>query len=342
MKAARFHEYGGPDVLRYEDAPDPVPGPGEALVRVRACGVNHVDLDRRAGISGFPHDLPFILGYEMAGDVVALPAGVASPPVGARVLVPYVIPCRRCLYCRTGRDNICAHSQRYGGTRPGGYAELVAVPADELIALPPGLSYEEAAATQLAFGTAWHMLLARGRLAVGETVLVNAAGSGIGSAAVQIAKLVGARVIASAGSDAKLARALALGADHVVNYRTADMARAVLDLTGGRGVDLVFEHVGGELFGHALRCLAVDGRIAICGAHGGGSVALDLLEVFRRQVQIIGSRIYTRQELLTVLELVGEGRLRPVVHAVLPLAEAAEAHRMLERREQFGKVILRP
>lgn len=342
MKAVRFHAYGGPEVLRYEDVPDPVPGPGEALVRVHACGVNHIDLDRRAGTSRFTHDLPFILGYEIAGEVVALPPGVSGPPVGTRVLVPYLLPCWRCTFCRTGRDNLCPQSQRYGGTRPGGYAELVTAPADELIALPPSLSYEEAAATQLAFGTAWHMLLTRGRLAAGETVLVNAAGSGIGSAALQIAKLVGAWVIASAGSDAKLERARALGADHVVNYRTSDLATAVLDLTAGRGVDLIFEHVGGELFGQALRCVAIDGRIAICGAHAGETVPLDLIEVFRRQVQIIGSRVYTRQELLTVLALVGAGRLRPVVHAVLPLAAAAEAHRILERREQFGKVILRP
>lgn len=342
MKAAHFHQYGGPEVLQYEEAPDPIPGPGEALVRVRACGVNHVDLDRRAGVSRFPHPLPFILGYEIAGEVAALPSDAAGPPVGTRVLVPYHIPCRRCELCGTGRDHLCAHGQRFGGNRPGGYAELVAAPADELLPLPPGLGYQEAAATQLAFGTAWHMLMTRGCLRAGETVLVVAAGSGIGSAAVQIAKLAGARVIASAGSDEKLDRATGLGADHTVNYAAADLAKSVLDLTSGRGVDLVFEHVGGELFAHALRCVATGGRVATCGAHGGEVVPLDVVQLFRREIELIGSRVFTRQELLTVLELVGAGRLRPVVHAILPLAEAAEAHRILARREQFGKVVLRP
>lgn len=342
MKAVRFHHYGGPEVLHYEEAPDPLPGPTEALVRVRACGINHVDIDHRSGVSRFPHQLPFILGYEIAGDVVALPPGVSAPAIGTPVLVPYMIPCRRCALCRTGRDNLCPHAQRFGGNRPGGYAELVAVPADELLPLPAGLGYEEAAATQLAFGTAWHMLLTRGGLRPGETVLVNAAGSGIGSAAVQIAKLAGARVIASAGSEAKLERARELGADEVINYRTTDLATAVLEMTGGRGVDLVFEHVGGELFSQALRCVTTDGRVALCGAHGGETVPVDLIDLFRREVRVIGSRVYTREELLRVLGLVAEGRLRPVVYKVLPLSEAAEGHRILERREQFGKVILRP
>jgi NADPH:quinone reductase-like Zn-dependent oxidoreductase len=186
------------------------------------------------------------------------------------------------------------------------------------------------------------MLITRGGLRAGETVLINAAGSGIGSAAVQIAKLAGARVIASAGSDEKLARARELGADEVVNYRAIEMSKAVLDLTGGRGVDLVFEHVGGELFAQALRCVTTDGRIAICGAHGGESVSVDLIDLFRREVRIIGSRVYTREELLQVLGLVAEGRLRPLVYKALPLSEAAEGHRILERREQFGKVVLVP
>lgn len=342
MKAVRFHQYGGPEVLRYEEAPDPLPGPQEALIRVRACGINHVDLDHRSGASRFPHQLPFILGYEIAGEVVALPPGASEPAVGTPVLVPYLIPCRRCALCRTGRDNLCPNAQRFGGNRPGGYAELVAAPVEDLVPLPPNLSYEEAAATQLAFGTAWHMLITRGALRPGETVLINAAGSGIGSAAVQIAKLAGARVIASAGSDEKLARARELGADAVVNYRTEEMAQAVLDLTSGRGVDLVFEHVGGELFRQALRCVTTDGRLALCGAHGGETVPVDLLDLFRREVRIIGSRVYTRAELLHVLELVAAGRLRPLVYKVLPLSEAAEGHRILERREQFGKVVLRP
>ncbi|MBI3964071.1 MAG: zinc-binding dehydrogenase [Chloroflexi bacterium] len=342
MKAAQFHEYGGPEVLRYEDTADPVPLPSEALIRVRACGVNHVDLDHRAGTSRYPHRFPHILGYEMAGEVLQAAADGSGPAVGTPVLVPFLVPCRHCELCETGRDNLCPNAQRFGSNRPGGYAELTAAPAKELLPLPAGLSYEEAAALQLAFGTAWHMLLTRGRLRAGETVLVNAAGSGIGSAAVQIAKLAGARVIATAGSDAKLAAARDLGADEAVNYRESGWAAEIRRLTGGRGVDLVFEHVGGEIFTESLDALALDGRIAICGAHAGEVVSLDLIALFRLQAQLIGSRVYNSAELKTLLALVAAGKLRPVVFKAIPLAEAAEAHRLLDRREQFGKVVLVP
>lgn len=342
MRAVRFHQFGGPDVLRLEEVPDSVPLAGEILLRVRACGLNHLDVDCRAGVSRLPLMPPHTLGREIAGEVVALGPGVDSVRIGDRVLAHIAPPCGRCAACLAGRDNLCHQPNLPGIHRPGGYAELAIVSAWGLEAIPAQLSFQEAAAVPIAFGTAWHMLISRGRPRAGETVLIQAAGSTIGSAAIQVARLAGARVITIAGSDAKLAKAKALGAHETINYREQDLVAAVRKHTEGRGVDLVFEHIGGEVFTQSLACLVPGGRLAVCGAHAGEVVPLDLIEFFRREIDLLGSFRATSVELRQVFGLVAEGRLRPVIHAAFPLAEAAEAHRAMERREHFGKLHLVP
>ena len=323
-----------------EEVSDPAPAAGEILLRVRACGLNHLDLDCRAGVSRLPLLLPHTLGREIAGEVVALGPGVNSVRIGGRVLAHIAPACGRCAACMAGRDNLCQKPNLPGIHRPGGYAELAVVSAWVIETIPPHLSFQEAAAVPIALGTAWHMLITRGRLRAGETVLIQAAGSTIGSAAIQVACLAGARIIATAGSETKLAKAKALGAHETINYREEDLVAAVRTQTDGRGVDLVFEHIGGTIFTRSLACLAPGGRLAVCGAHAGEVVPFDIIEFFRREIDLLGSFRATSTELRQVFNLAVEGRLRPVIHAALPLAEAAEAHRAMERREHFGKLVL--
>lgn len=344
MKAARIHEFGTPDALRFEDVADPVPGVDEALVRVGAVGLNHIDLDVRAGTSRMPLQLPAILGMEFAGEIVGFGAGVTAAPelaAGTEVAVSYTVPCWRCSYCRTGRDNLCSNRQLYGVTRPGAYAQLVACPVRSLLPLPPGLDVSGAAATQIAFSTAWHVLITRACLQPGQTALIHAAGSGIGSAALQVARLAGARIIASAGSELKRQRTQAL-ADHVVDYTRPGWTEEVRDLTEGNGVDVVMSHVGGEEFRGSIDAVRNDGAVVIVGGHSGEVVDLDLIPFFRRQIRLIGSSRATQAEIANVLRLAGQGVFRPSVHAVLPLSAADAAHRLLEDREAYGKVLLDP
>jgi NADPH:quinone reductase-like Zn-dependent oxidoreductase len=341
VKAVRFHEHGGRDVLRLENVPTPEPGDGEVLVRVRACALNHFDVDLRENVSRWPLPLPHVLGVEFAGDVAALGANVEGLREGQPVWVLHEIPCLECEYCLAGMDNLCLAAQMYSVQRPGGYAEYALAPARAVFPLGDG-SHDAAAAGQIVFTTAWHMLMTRGELRAGETVVVNASGSGVGHAAVQIAKLGGATVIATAGSDEKLARSREEGADHVVNYRTEDVTARVLDLTKGRGADLVIEHVGGDLFGASLNSLRKHGRLVTCGGHAGEVVELDIIPVFRNEWSVIGSRTGTVRETELVMDLIAAGKLNPRIHARLPLAEAAEAQRIIEERQQFGKVLLLP
>jgi NADPH:quinone reductase-like Zn-dependent oxidoreductase len=342
VKAVRFHQYGGPEVLRLEEVPTPSPEAGEALIRVGACGVNHIDLDLRAGTSGFPLSLPHILGIEVTGEIVALGPGVTARAVGERVAVPFGVSCGECRECQSGRDNLCLLRIGAGYTRPGGYAEYLPFPAAVLRPLPASLSFTDAAATLVAFSTAWHMLVNRARLQVGETVLVQAAGSGVGSAAIQVASFAGVRVIATGSTDGKLEAARKLGADETVNYAREDFVTRVLDLTGGRGVEVVVEHVGGEVFTHSLKCLAPNGRLVTCGAHAGETPQINIIELIRKELQVIGSRRATRLEMDAVMNLVARGTFRPVIDKVLPLGEAAEAHRRLAERRHFGKLVLMP
>jgi NADPH:quinone reductase-like Zn-dependent oxidoreductase len=340
MKVAWFHNFGGPEVLVHEEAPKPAPKPGEALVRVRAVGINHVDLDHRAGTSRIPLTFPHILGREFAGEV----AGNAGDfKEGDRVWVTCRIPCRRCELCLAGRDNLCLKEGYFGLDIPGGYAEYVAVPIANLNALPSHVSFENAAAAQIAFGTAWHVLITRGGLQAGQTVLIQAAGSGIGSAGVQVAKLAGAAmIIATASSDKKLEQAKALGATHLINYSGGKFADQVMALTGGRGVDLVMEHIGGEVFTESLKCLARGAIIVTVGAHAGEVVPFDIIPFFRRELRLAGSKNASVLELRKVMGLVADGKLKPVVHKALPLSQAAEGHRIVDSRDFFGKVVLLP
>lgn len=342
MKAVRFHEYGDRNVLRYENAPDPPLRPGDALIRVRACAVNHVDIDMRNGSSRLPLELPHTLGFEVAGDVEAIAGDAADVSVGDRVTPLFQIHCRECEWCRRGEHMHCEDISMLGVQAPGGYAEYVAAPAWALIRLPETLTYEDAASIQTTFSTVWHALVTRAHLRDGEWVLVNAAGSGVGTAGIQVARLLGGRVIASAGSDDKLERARELGAEATVNYRTDDLAARAREVTGGRGVDVVMESVGGDVLTASLDALGKDGRVVTVGAHAGEIVPVDAIRLFRNQWSLIGSVRATEQEIRHVVDLVGSGRLRTVVHQTFPLEAAAEAHRVLEDREQFGKVVLAP
>ena len=342
MRAVRFYEYGGIDVLREDDVPTPEPGTGEALVRVRAAAVNHVDIDMRNGTSRLPLTLPHTLGFEIAGEVAALGPGADGVAVGDRVAPLYQIHCRECDWCLTGQHMHCERIAMLGVQSPGGYAEYVIVPAWALIPLPDALSFEQAAAIQTTFATVWHALVDRVPVREGQWVLVNAAGSGVGTAGVQVARLLGAHVIASAGSQFKLDRARELGAEATVDYRTEELAARVRELTGGRGVDVVLESVGGDVLAGSLGALAKDGSVVTVGAHAGEVVAVDVILLFRSQWSLVGSVRATADEIRRCVDLAADGKLTPVIHAALPLAEAAEAHRILEAREQFGKVLLLP
>lgn len=346
MKVAWFHRFGNPEVLVCEETPTPTPGLGEAVVRVRAVAINHVDLDMRAGTSRIPLIFPHILGREFSGEIAAI--GDAKSPYkdGDRVWVTCRFPCGTCAFCLSGRDNLCdqgGHGGFFGIDMPGGYAEYVNVPLATLRRLPAHVSFEDAAATQVAFGTAWHVLINRGGLRAGDSVLIQAAGSGIGSAAIQVARLAGATIIATASSEQKLQRASALGAHHVINYSTEEnFVPRVLELTQGKGVDVVMEHVGGNVFTRSLECVKTDGVMVTVGAHAGEVVPLDIIPFFRRQLRLVGSKNATLPELQTVMDLVAEGKLKPVIHATFPLDQAAEAHRVVSSREVFGKVLLLP
>lgn len=342
MNAVRYHEYGSADVLRYEPVEEPVAGEGEVVISMRGCGVNHFDVDLRAGVSRWPLPLPHQLGVEFAGLVDEVGPGVDTLAVGDRVWARHEIECGKCRYCAAGRPNLCREAQMFSVQLLGGYAERVVAPARATHLLPGGLSFAQAAAGQVVFTTAWHMLVTRGGVQPGQTVVVQAAGSGIGHAAVQIAALAGARVIATAGSDEKLERARALGADETINYREKPIAPRVLELTDGLGADLFIEHVGGDLLMDSLRSLRPGGRLVTCGAHAGETPELDVIELFRNEWEVLGSRIGTPEEMQMAMNLLGEGRLTAAVHAEIPLRDAAEAHRIIERREQIGKVILVP
>jgi NADPH:quinone reductase-like Zn-dependent oxidoreductase len=343
MRAVLMRGYGGPEVLSYEEVADPAPAAAEALVAVEAAAVNHLDLDLRDGPSRFPLELPHIPGLEGVGRVRSLPAGYGGPlSVGSRVLIVEEIPCGVCQQCRVGRPNLCENSAWTGVSRRGTYAELIAAPVRGLIALPEERTAADWATVQGTFGTAWHMLVTRGEVRSDEWVLVNAVGSGIGSAALQVAQLAGAKVIASAGSDQKLERARELGAAALVNYSRESIRDAAIEATGGVGVDLVFEHVGGKVFVDSLQAVRIGGRMTTCGAHGGEHVDLDVIELFRAERTIIGSMSCTMNEVEHVTAMVAAGRLDPVIDRELPLAEASEAHRILAAREAFGKLVLVP
>jgi NADPH:quinone reductase-like Zn-dependent oxidoreductase len=341
MKAIVMRAYGGPEVLLYEDVPDPAPGPGEVLVRVRACALNHLDLWTRKGQAGRPVPLPHILGNDIAGEIASLGSSVPGLNPGQRVMLSPGVSCGRCRMCLAGEDSSCREYRILGYQLPGGYAELVCCPGANVIPIPDGIAFEDAAAFPLVFLTAWRMLVRRAEVRPGEDVLVWAAGSGVGIAAIQIAKLFGARVITTAGTDEKVAKARALGADEVVNHRTGDVVAEVRRLTGRKGADVVIEHVGEATWERSILSLAPRGRLVTCGATTGARGATELRHLFAKQLSIFGSYMGSKADLLDVAVHFFGGRLRSVVHAVLPLAEARRAHEMMEASQHFGKIVLR-
>ncbi|HEY2351181.1 MAG TPA: zinc-binding dehydrogenase [Candidatus Acidoferrum sp.] len=340
MKAIIFREHGGPEVLQFTDVPVPTIRADEVLVRVRACALNHLDLWVRHGLPNVPIPLPHIPGSDVAGEIAAVGADVTTVRLGQKVVLAPGVACGKCTACLAGQDNRCRKFSNLGYMIDGGCAEFVRCPEVNCLPYPENLSFEEAASIPLVFQTAWHMLISRAQLQPGEDVLVLGAGSGVGSAAIQIAALFGARIIATAGSDEKLAKAKELGAAHLVNHRTQKIREEIRRITNKRGVDVVVEHVGTATWDESVASLAVGGRLVTCGATTGYDAGIDLRFLFTRQLSLLGSYMGVKSELASVMKLVASGHLRPVLDRTFPLSDCADAHRYLESGEQFGKVVL--
>jgi len=341
MKAVRFHKHGGPEVLRYEEVTDPKPSSDEALVRVKACALNHLDIWARNGLPNVAIQMPHISGSDIAGVVEWVPAEEETLRRGDEVIVNPGIGCGRCEACLTGRDDQCPNYKIIGYGTDGGYAELVGVKRTHLIRKPEGMNFEEAASFPLVFETAYHMLVTKARVGPGDTVLVLAANSGVGIAAVQVAKLLGAEVIATAGDKEKADGARRLGADYTIDHYRQDVLAEVKKLTRSRGVDVVIEHVGKATWEGSVKALAKGGRLVTCGATTGADATTDLRYVFSRELTIYGSYMAGVGELLEVVKLFGQGRLKAVVDSVYPLQEAGEAQTKMERSSHFGKIVLK-
>lgn len=341
MKGFRVVRHGGPEALEWGEWADPVPGPGEVTVRVRACALNHLDLWLRNGVPGHRFPLPLVPGSEVAGDVAATGPGVEDLPAGTPCLLSSGVSCGVCARCLAGLDHLCPKYGLLGEHRDGGYAEYVTVPRRNVLPIPRGLSYVEAAAIPLGFLTAWHMLVARAALAANEDILLHAAGSGVTSAGIQIARLLGARrILVTAGSESKLARARELGATHGILYNQGDFVRTAREATQGEGVDVVFDHVGGETFERSLRLLKRGGRIVLCGATSGPEAKVNLRALFFKQLSILGSTMGSLAELHSLLPYFESGALRPILDRTFTLAEAPAAQEYLAQRGAFGKIVL--
>ena len=342
MKAVRIHEHGGPQVLRYEDAPEPALRADEVLIKVGACGLNHLDLFVRGGLPGLKLDMPHILGSDAAGEIVEVGAACDSAKVGDRVLIAPGKSSRRGAMAAAGLDNLSRDYGLFGYQYTGLNSEYIAVPEVNALPIPGGLNYAEAASVPLVFLTAWHMLVGIAKIRMLEDVLVVGASSGVGIAAVQIAKLFHCRVIATAGGEEKMAKAQELGADHVIDHYRQDIRAEVRAITRKRGVDIVFEHVGQATWKHSAASLAHNGRLVTCGATTGGEVGLSVHHLFFRQLSLHGSFMGTMGELYEVLRFFDRGLLKPVVDKVFPLSELRAAHEHLENKRQFGKVVAAP
>ena len=340
MKAIVLREFGGPEVLRPGDFPYPEPGPGEVVVRVRAAGVNHIDIWTRIG--RYPTSLPHIIGADVAGEVAEVGDGVESVKKGDRVVIYPLKTCGRCSYCLSGRDSLCPNSKLLGLHLKGGYAEYVKVYEDMVFKIPGDVGFREAAAIPVNWITAWHMLFTRASLGPGDTILVIGGGSGIGYAAIELAKLVGAKVITTVGADWKVEKAKAIGADHVINRKKEDILETVMSLTDGEGVDLVFEHAGAAVWDKAVKSLKRGGTMVFAGATTGDEVKLSIRSLYRPQLNLHGAFLGHRSEFLKLLKLLDEGAIKPVIDSVYKLKDAAEAHRRMEASLHFGKIILEP
>jgi NADPH:quinone reductase-like Zn-dependent oxidoreductase len=341
MKASYLTGHGGPEVQAYGDLPDPVAGPGEVVVRLKAAALNHLDLWVRAGMPGLRLSFPHVLGGDGAGIVESVGEGVTGWKAGAQVIVHPGLGCGHCGRCLGGWESLCDQYRILGEHVSGTLAQKVKVPAANLFAKPTGLSFEQAAAAPLVFTTAWQMLVRRAGVQRGETVLVHAAGSGVGSAGLQIAKLFGARVIATAGSDSKLELARQLGADEVINYADGDWVAAARKLAPG-GFDVVFDHLGKDFWPGNLRVLKRGGRLTLCGATTGWEAMTDLRHVFYRQLQILGSTMGSKTDFPQIVEYLAQSKLKAVIGKSFPLSQSRAAMDYLSDRKQFGKVILMP
>ncbi|HME90180.1 MAG TPA: zinc-binding dehydrogenase [Myxococcaceae bacterium] len=342
MKAVAFYAHGDSSVLKPADLPEPKMGANGVMVRVKAVGLNHLDIFVRQGWPGLKLSLPHVLGADIAGVVERVGAEVTDLKPGEEVVVNPGLSCGHCERCLRGEDNLCRSFQIVGEHTWGGYAEFAVLPRQNILPKPKNLSFEQAACVPLTFLTSWTMLMRRAQLQPGETVLVHAAGSGVGSAAVQIAKLVGATVIATASTAEKLKKAQELGADHLINYSEKDFLDEVKRITNRRMVDVVFEHVGAATFEKSVACLPYGGRLVTCGATTGHQVQLDLRVLFYKRISLLGTTMGSKGDLFRILQLVERGELKPVLDRVLPLEKAAEAHRLLESRANFGNIVLTP
>src|SRR5262245_40902492 len=342
MKAVLFHAHGGPEVLQYEDAPDPKPGRGEVLLEVKATSINHIDIFLRRGMPGVRVPLPKIAGCDASGIIRELGADVSGLKVGERVTINPGISCGHCEFCAAGFGSQCSTYAMVGEHTDGAYAQLVRVPAHIVLPIPDSISFEEAAAAPLVFLTAWSMLVGKGRIQPGEDVLILGVGAGVGTAAVQIAKLAGCRVIATASTDDKLERAKALGADILINYRKEEFDKRVRDITAKRGVDVVVDYIGADTWVQSLRSARRGGRVLTCGATTGFAPQTDLRHIFYRQVQVIGSTMGSQREFLDVMKCVFRGQLKPVIDQILPVSETRRGHELIENRQVFGKLVLVP
>ena len=340
MKAVRIHQYGGPEVLQYEDVPDPVLRKDQVLVQVKACAMNHLDLWVRKGTTKAP--LPHILGSDIAGEVVEVGEYVTGCKPGQRVLLAPMHFCNHCAQCAAGRQNMCREFTVLGNLADGGNCELMAVPEVNVIPIPDSLGFNQAASVPLVFLTACHMLTGRASIRPGNTALVLGANSGVGIAAIQIAKLFNATVIATAGNEKKMEKARELGADYVINHYKQKIGDEVKKITGREGADIVVEHVGAATWDESVKSLKPGATLVTCGATTGPEVKIDLRFLYSKQFNLLGSYMGTMGELNEVLKHVFGGRLKPVVDCTFPLKEVRAAHEYMEKSEMFGKIVLNP
>lgn len=340
MKAMVIEQQGSPAVIRNQQLPVPELGAGEVLIKVRGCALNHLDIWCRSGLPGVK--LPLILGCDVAGEIVEMAKGVNHLQIGDKILVDPGLACGNCRPCLAGQENLCRYYHILGAGRNGGYAEYVNVPAVNCFPIPNTLNFHQAAALPLVFLTAWHMLISRCGLQSSDTVLIVGGSSGVGTAAIQIAKLFHCRVITTVGNEEKANLAKKLGADEIIIHSQQQIAKEVKRLTDKRGVDIVFEHVGPAVMPDCLASLAINGRLVTCGATTGPKIEIDVPRLFMKHQSILGSIMGTKDELFEMLPLFEKGLLKPIIDKIFPLAEAKAAHEYMETREHFGKIVLDP
>ena len=342
MKAVVFDRHGGPEVLRSEDVPEPAPARGDVVIEVKAASINHIDIFLRRGMPGIKVPMPKIIGSDAAGVIREIGLEVSGLKIGQRVTINPGISCGHCEFCAAGFGSQCLTYAMVGENTDGAYAQLLKVPSHIVLPIPDSISFEDAAAAPLVFMTAWSMMVNKGNIRPGEDVLILGAGAGVGTAAIQIAKMVGCRVFATASTEEKLQRAKQLGADFLINYKTEEFDKKVRDLTNRRGVDVVVDYIGADTWVRSLRSARRGGRVLTCGATTGFAPQTDLRQIFFRQVQVIGSTMGSHREFLDVMKCVFRGQLKPVIDRVLPLEEARKGHELIEARAVFGKIVLTP